>query len=116
MPGGKYRIDQKKVSIDNSTFQPDRVLPIRTCNDIVREASKRNLWLYDPRDKSWYSPEEFSTKFERIVAGNEKFLEKIQIRDPIDGIKGGYKRLQDIQIKLQDFTGRVLQYYKRIGK
>ena len=93
----------------NQTQQPERV---RGCKEMVQEAKNKDFWLYDPITKTWYSPEEFWEKFGRIVTGNEKFLAQVQVRHPVEGVSAGFQRLQDIQIKLDDFIQRVLNYYR----
>jgi hypothetical protein len=109
---GNYRKDRAPQYID----RPPEDLPgppLRSCQSLVREAQRQHFWLYDPDLKAWYSPEEFEDKFGRVVSGNEKWLARIQVRDPMEGIDAGYQRLQDLEIKLKDFTQKVIQYYRQ---
>ena len=108
---GNYRKDRAPQYID----QPPEDLPrppLHTCQSLVREAHQKQFWLYDPKVKAWYSPEEFQEKFGRVASGDEKWLATIQVRDPLEGINAGYLRLQDLEIKLKDFTAKVIQYYR----
>jgi hypothetical protein len=82
------------------------------CIDLVNAALRMDNWLFDPSTKTWYTPAEFKDQFERITAGNEKFLMQIQIRDPLDGLRAGKLRIQDMQIKLEDLTQKIISYYR----
>src|SRR5689334_772628 len=103
MPMAKYRVKREPLPADETT-QPEPVESKRGCKDISMEAKNRNHWIYDPSSKKWYTPEEFMELNERIVTGNEQYLSQVKIMDPLDGIKAGYVRLLDTQIKLEDFT------------
>lgn len=79
---------------------------------IADEAKAKGLWLYCPEYKHWYSPEEFKHIFTYANA-TEDFLNKLQIRDPLEGLNAGFKKITDIQTKLNIFAEKVLQYYKK---
>lgn len=68
-------------------------VPIRTVKQIGYEAQMHKHWIYDPRTKDWFSPSEFIDKYGRTPS-NQDFLNQLQIRDPADGIKAGYKAVQ----------------------
>ena len=85
---------------------------IKTCKDIAREARSANMWVYDPSTKTWYNPEDFFQQYGRVATGYEKFLEQVQIKDPLEGIKAGYQRLIDLQVKLEAFTKRVVEHQR----
>ncbi len=78
---------------------------------IADEAKSKGMWLYDPSYKNWYSPEDFKHIF-HFDDASDKFLQQLQIRPPSEGIKAGFKRLTDIQNKLQAFIKMVIDYYK----
>lgn len=61
--------------------------------------------------KKWYSPEEFKHVFSYADAKDD-FLKSLQIRNPEDGIQAGFKKLADLQTKLQQFSKTVIDYYK----
>ncbi len=79
---------------------------------IVKEAKSKGFWIYDPMYKRWYSPEDFAHTFTYANA-NDKFLSQIQIRHPSEGIQAGFKLLSETQTKLNLFTKRVIDYYKK---
>jgi hypothetical protein len=44
---------------------------------------------------------------------NAQIFTKIQIRNPIDGINAGYKHISTLYEKLQAFSQRVFNYYRK---
>ena len=76
------------------------------------EAKEKGLWLYDPSYKKWYTPEDFQHIFTYAKASDD-FLKGVQLRHPSEGIDAGFKRLSDIQDKLEQFAKRVVEYYNR---
>jgi hypothetical protein len=108
---GNYRKERASQYID----RPPEDFPgplLCSCQSLVRDAHHKQFWLHDPKVKAWYSPEEFQEKFGRVASGDEKWLATIQVRDQPEGINAGYLRLQDLEIKLKDFTTKVIQYYR----
>lgn len=79
---------------------------------IADEAKAKGLWLYCPEYKHWYTPEEFKYTFTYANAEDE-FLKRLQIRNPIEGVKAGFKRLTEIQNRLDLFSEKVVTYYKK---
>jgi hypothetical protein len=109
---GNYRNSTPmRVVVDQQTPVPGP--QTIQCNDLVNQAVRTDRWLFDPSTKNWYTPPEFKDLFGRITSGNEKFLKQIQVRDPMDGIQAGKLRVQDLQIKLDDFTRKVIDYYRK---
>lgn len=80
---------------------------------IADEAKQKGMWLYDPEYKKWYSPEAFRHTFSYAQA-NDDFLKNLQLRHPEEGVKAGFKRLSDLQTKLQHFAKAVIDYYKKL--
>lgn len=76
------------------------------------EAKNKGMWLYDPQYKWWYSPEDFKHSFHYANCPDE-LLNRLQIRHPHEGILAGFKRLFEVEAKLQAFTKTVLEYYKK---
>ena len=103
-----YNPAKVNVSQDGADNRQQTIL----CLDLVNAALRTDNWLFDPSTKTWYTPTEFKQQFERITAGNEKFLMQIQIRDPLDGVRAGKLRIQDMQIKLEDLTQKIISYYR----
>jgi hypothetical protein len=75
-------------------------------------ARSKDAWIFDPVDKRWYTPDEFITDTRSLPDASPVF-ERIQIRYPMDGIKAGLKQLNELQKKLEDFTNKVADYYKK---
>ncbi len=87
-----------------------------TWKDIYVKAKSKDLWIFDPADKEWYSPEEFKARFERWSIGTGKHFDRMQVRHPSDGLAAGYKILATQQNKLEGFAKRVIEYYKDKAK
>lgn len=93
---------------------------------LVNEAKRCKLWLYNKADGNWYTPEEFMDTFSPQKFDHFKmlgFLEDIVIRDPIAGVKAGYKELDNrllkmqhetsaLRAKLEEFAKKALIYYQ----
>ena len=80
--------------------------------DIYERAVKQNLWIFDPEVKRWQSPEEFKARESGRSGGDPKRLERLQIRDPMEGVEAGYLQLQSLTSRMEIFAKRVLAYYK----
>ncbi|MEN0095859.1 MAG: hypothetical protein AAGB30_10775 [Pedobacter sp.] len=79
---------------------------------IYEEAKLRKHWIYDPQIKRWQSPEEF-LELEKRYNGNETGrLSRLQIRDPMEGIKAGNVQIQSLKERLELLVRRVVDYYK----
>ena len=76
------------------------------------EAKARNMWLFDPQYKMWYSPEEFKHIFHYANCPNE-LINRLEMKNPVDSVNIGFKRMMEIQNKLHVFAKRVLDYYKK---
>lgn len=85
---------------------------IEKAKAVADEAKQKGMWLYDPNYKKWYSPEDFKHIFSYANA-EEDFLKGLQIRHPSEGIQAGFKKLADIQAKLDAFTRTVIKYYRK---
>ncbi|GEO11538.1 hypothetical protein SAE01_40340 [Segetibacter aerophilus] len=79
---------------------------------LADEAKSKGMWLYDPSYRWWYSPEDFKHIFQYANA-SEEFLKGLQIRHPNEGIQAGFLQLNKLHTKLQVFTKRVVDYYRK---
>lgn len=113
MPGGRYRSNDPKTPFYDESSQHAPVDRVRGVREISQEAISKKMWVYDPSHKEWYSPEEFNDKFGRISHGFEAFVAQVQIREPYEGVKAAMQRLQDIQVKLDHYLVRIIDYYKK---
>ena len=115
MPGIDRYTQAKKnyFNVDEANQQrPEDIKPVLSLKDIAREALNKKLWIYDPSSKQWHSPEEFLTKYERVTSGNDQFLKQVELKCPFDGIMAAHQQINSIQMRLQEFSKRVIEYYK----
>ena len=75
------------------------------------EAKSKGMWLFDPQYKRWYSPEDFKHTF-NYASCSDELLNRLQIKHPSEGIQAGFKRLAEVQGKLQGLIKTVMEYYK----
>lgn len=114
MPGiDRYRPRKSSFAIDEiNQERPEDIKPVLTVKGITAKARAQKLWVYDPSQKHWYNPEEFETKYERVVRGNEKFLQQVELKCPFEGIIAANQQIESIQSRLKYFTMRVIDYYR----
>ncbi|RLJ80502.1 hypothetical protein [Pedobacter alluvionis] len=65
-----------------------------------------------PEIKRGETPEEFLELEERITDGEPKQLERLQIKDPMEGIKAAYEQFQWLKDRMDVFAKKVIEYYK----
>ena len=80
---------------------------------IYQLALKNGHWIYDPDLKRWYDPEEFKGLEQKINGGDPKRLQRMQVRDPMQGIKAAHVQLQDLKDRMEIFIKRVVEYYRK---
>lgn len=107
-----------------SQLPPEEIKHDRTVKSLVTQAKKQNNWLYDPKDKRWYTPEEYLELKERIARGLDDELSRMEIKDPLEAltlagelIKGDIDfedkvKLKRIIKKFVDFGLKVAEYYR----
>jgi len=81
-----------------------------TCRFLTDEAKKLNLWLFDPQTKRWFSPEEFYGLYSNYPQ-NDKIFQRVEIKNPIEGLQAGHQQLTSIQNRLESFGKKVIEYY-----
>ncbi|WP_026896757.1 hypothetical protein [Daejeonella oryzae] len=111
---GKYRDDSRRSSFDHDFTQvpADERPIIKSCSQIVQEALSKKYWIFDPQDRHWYTPEELLDKYGRITKGAEDFFKRLQIRDPLEGLKAGHQKAEDLKVLVEALSIRVVEYYK----
>jgi len=82
---------------------------------IAAEARNQGKWIYDHSYRKWYSPEDFEHIFSYANTSDE-FIKQLQIMDPKEGLEAGFKRLMELQKRLQTFVLLVNEYYRRFQK
>ena len=70
---------------------------------IADEARKKNLWLFDPYDRSWLNPDEFEARYKWWIKGAEAVFARIQLKDPAEYLQKALK-------KIDEFTMRIVNY------
>nr|WP_276900206.1 hypothetical protein [Pedobacter kyonggii] len=83
-----------------------------TCFTIYKQAKIAKHWIYDPEIKRWQTPEEFLELEKRISGGELKRLERLQIKDPMEGINAAYQQLQSLKDRMEVFVKKVIEYYR----
>lgn len=91
--------------------------PQRKCSPGAKrlhdEAKSKGMCLYDPQYHRWYSPEEFIHSFGNAFNDLTEFFNRIQVRDPVDGINVANQRITNLLKQLEIFTKRVLEYFRK---
>jgi hypothetical protein len=111
---GKYRSENKRSEFDHDFTQ----LPLserpstRQCAELAAEALRDKHWLFDPKERQWYSPEELMDQYGRVAKGAEDLFNRLQLRDPLEAINEGYQKTDEIRKRLENFTLRVTEYYR----
>lgn len=85
---------------------------LSTAERVSIQAKVDNCWIYDPKTKTWYSPDDFLEAYGKYFAGHELF-NRVQLRNPIDGLNAGYKQLDKLHTRLLEFTQKVMAYYTK---
>lgn len=79
---------------------------------LANEARDKGMWLFDESGKRWFEPDEFERLFIYTKMEDTK-LATYKLMHPIEGIRAGFKKLQDLHTYLQHFQERVFNYYKK---
>lgn len=115
--GDKFSVEElRRKKIEENKKEADRIWTLHPAyikaQYLADEARKHNAWLFDPDAKRWYTPEEFVAHTSQFP-DNAQIFTKAQIRNPVDGINAGYKHIASLYDKLQIFTQRVVDYYRK---
>jgi DNA polymerase elongation subunit (family B) len=124
----RKELQAKRISqIEREIAERNQIsqIPVKSAKSISQEAKKQKAWLFDPKTKKWYTPEEFFDVFDRITRDPEKTIERMQIKDPVlaiaeafDVLKGDIqfeddrKKIEAKRKKMEAFCMRVVGYYK----
>ncbi|RZK72566.1 MAG: hypothetical protein EOO85_19000 [Pedobacter sp.] len=95
-------------------YQPEvQPKPSLTYYTIYEQAKAAKQWIYDPDIKRWQTPEEFLKLEKKITCGDPKRLERLQIKDPIEGVNAAYEQMQSLKDRMEVFVKRVIDYYRK---
>ena len=89
--------------------------PDITPKQFAQQARDKGLWIFDTAVKRWFTPDEFLSTYERYTTGFETHLAKMQIRNPVEGIEAAHIQIKDINARLEIFSKRIIEYYKKKG-
>ncbi|NEU09691.1 hypothetical protein GZH53_15290 [Flavihumibacter sp. R14] len=112
---GRYRSEDRSSDFNHDFTQ----LPVaerpntKRCSQIAEEALARKHWLFDPKERQWYSPEELNEQYGRVGKGAEELLQRLQSRDPLEGIIAGHKKIETLRIMVEEFSVRVAKYFRK---
>jgi hypothetical protein len=111
---GRYRSENRRSEFDHQFTQlpPEERPNTRKCAEIVKEAIARKNWLFDPKDRQWYSPEELLEQYGRVAKGAEDLFQRLQMRDPLEAVIEGQQKTGELHKRLEAFTVRVTEYFK----
>lgn len=104
------RLREYKESLKRTTVQAPKGI---NCKDLALQAKEKRLWIYDKAVKRWLTPEELVNTYERITSGQEQLLDKMELRDPVQGIEAAHIQIKDLSERLEILTKRVIEYYKK---
>ena len=112
----KELIRESEMETKWKNYKPEEPpKPTVTYFTIYEQAKAAKQWIYDPEIKRWQTPEEFIELEKRISGGDPKRLERLQIKDPIEGINAAFEQLQSLKDRMEVFVKRVIEYYKPSG-
>lgn len=111
---GNYRSGNRRSDFDHEYTQlpMDERPDTRKCAGIVRDALTKKQWLFDPKERRWYSPEELLEQYGRVAKGAEDLFSRLQMKDPLEAVIQGQQKTDEIYKRLEEFTVRVTEYFK----
>ncbi|ETZ21151.1 hypothetical protein [Pedobacter sp. V48] len=77
---------------------------------IFNNALKQRLWVFEPSVKRWFSPEEFMEMYERYDNLDPKWIEKIEVRDPMEGLEAADTQVESILARKAILTKKIIDY------
>jgi hypothetical protein len=81
-----------------------------TAQKLHDKAIELGMWIYDPENKQWFTPPEFLRLYQKYYI-NHPLFKRVKFKNPRDGIKAGYKQLNDLETRLKEFTQKIIDYY-----
>ncbi len=98
------------VGYDDSYERVVRSIDLITV--LVKNAITKDLWLFDPASKRWFSPEEFLEMYDRYDNLDVNWIKSIEIRDPYEGLEAADQQVQSIMGRRSVFEKRIIEYYR----
>lgn len=107
----RKKLEEANAASKKYQEQLDKAAKKLSAQKLFDRAVASGSWLYDPKDKVWYTPEEFLHAYAKYFDDHELF-HRIKVMHPDNGVYAGYKQLEALQEKLKAFTLRVIEYYR----
>ena len=79
---------------------------------IVKNALEEKMWVFDPSTKRWFTPGEFMEMYERYDNIDPKWIDNIQVLDPIEGLKAADQQIESLLARRTAFAERIVNYWK----
>ena len=79
---------------------------------VVKKAKAQRLWIFDPKVKRWWTPEEFMAQYERFENLDPKWFENLQVRDPLEGVEAADIQVKSILDRKAILIKKIVDYWK----
>ncbi|MBG6233515.1 hypothetical protein IWX76_000070 [Pedobacter sp. CAN_A7] len=79
---------------------------------VVNKANAKRLWIFEPKVKRWWTPEEFMSQYERFENLDPKWIENLQVRDPLEGIEAADVQIKSILDRKAILIQKIVDYWK----
>lgn len=83
---------------------------------IYKKALAERLWIHDPSTKRWFNPEEFWEQYQRYDNVDRKWIDQLQVMDPMEGLTAADKQIASILERKAIFAKRIIDYWKEKSK
>lgn len=89
-----------------------KVRSIDLVRSIFNNAIKERQWIFEPSTKRWFNPEEFLEMYGRYDNIDLKWFEKIDVRDPMEGLEAADMQIESILSRKAILEKRIIEYWK----
>jgi hypothetical protein len=107
---GNRPIREHKPLMAYANNYEQKVSTLSLITIVFNNAVKQGLWLFDPSIKRWFNPDEFMDLYKNYDNLDPKWIEKIEIRDPIEGLEAADTQIESILSRKAILTKRVIEY------
>lgn len=78
-------------------------------HSLAEEARHQNRWIFDKKEKIWYTPDEFIERDKTHYIEYEEVLMRCTMRDPLEALQDGNKRLMDLAARIINYERKRKQ-------
>lgn len=107
---GNRPIREHKPLMAYANNYEQKVSTLSLITIVFNNAVKQGLWLFDPSIKRWFNPDEFMDLYKNYDNLDPKWIEKIEIRDPIEALEAADTQIESILSRKAILTKRVIEY------